>query len=189
VVDIHDFVTKNMGLPFTFDTSSGMAVWNYPVKQIRIDRVQDAERVESGRPYLYTTYRLRYSTMGGPDGDSRYIIKRDGQGNSVRAVALDPMPDFAYRNEYWVCAPATADAGGQMAFNVQALEAGFLTDKGRDKLISELWRRQAALCYASLGAPGGGSTVYVFEQDDGELVVFPDEASFQAAVEADRAAR
>src|SRR3712207_8184451 len=28
VIDIHDFITKNMGLPFTCDTSSGLAVWN-----------------------------------------------------------------------------------------------------------------------------------------------------------------
>jgi hypothetical protein len=186
VSDIHDFVTKNMGLPFTLDTSSGFAVWNYPVNHLRIDRQKEVERTEEGKPFSYTTYRLRFTTMGGPAGDTRYIIKRDEGGNAVRALALDPMPDFAYRNEYWVCAPVTTDTRGNTAYNVQALEAGFLTDKQRERLVTDLWRREAALCYASLAAPGGGDTVYAVEQADGELLVFPDAASFRAAVNADR---
>ncbi len=188
VTDIHDFVTKNMGLPFTFDTSSGLAVWNYPVRRLRIDRTQEVERTEDGKPYSYTTYRLRFVTMGGPTGDARYIVKRDAQANSVRALAIDPMPDFAYRNEHWVCAPVTPDSRGNTAYNVHALEAGFLTDKQRQRLVTDLWRRQAAICYASLGAPGGGDTVYLFEQSDGELVIYPDAAAFQAAVAAARRA-
>ncbi len=186
VVDIHDFVTKNMGLPFTFDTSSGLAVWNYPVNRVRIDRVGDAERTEGGKRYGYTSYRLQFVTMGGPTGDARYIVKRDEQGNAVRALALDPMPDFAYRNEHWICAPVTPDTRGNTALNVQALEAGYLTDKQRQRLVTDLWRRQAAICYASLAAPGGGDTVYAFEKADGEILIFPDEAAFQAAIDADR---
>jgi PAS domain-containing protein len=186
VIDIHDFVTKNMGLPFTFDTSSGLAVWNYPVNRVRIDLTGDVERAEDGKTYRYTSYRLRYVTMGGPTGDARYVIKRDDAGNAVRALALDPMPDFAFRNEYWVCAPATNDTRGNIAFNAHALEAGYLTDKARKRLLPDLWRRQAAICYASLGAPGGGDTVFVFEQADGDLLVFPDAAAFHAAVAADR---
>lgn len=187
VTDIHDFVTKNMGLPFTFDTSTGLAVWNYPVQSVRIDRNSEVQRVEDGKTYDYVTYRLRYTTMGGPEGDARYIVKRDAGGNSVRALAIDPMPDFAYRNEYWVCAPVVADSRGNAAYNVHALEAGFLTDKQRDRLVTELWRREAAICYASLAAPGGGDTVYLFEGSDGALIVYPDAASFQAAVAAARA--
>jgi hypothetical protein len=186
VIDIHDFVTRNMGLPFVFDTSSGLAVWNYPVNHVRIDRIKDVDRVEGGKTFTYTSYRLRYTTVGGPDDAVRYLIKRDEDGNAVRALALDPMPDFGFRNESWVCAPAISDPRGNVAFNVHALEAGYLTDKRRAQIVPELWRRQAAICYASLGAPGGGHTVYVFEQRDGELLVFPDAASFQAAVDADR---
>ena len=189
VVDIHDFVTKNMGLPFTFDTSSGLAVWNYPVNKVRIDRTGDVEKTEGGKAFSYTGYRLRYVTMGGPAGDARYLIKRDEQGNAVRALALDPMPDFAYRNEYWVCAPVTADPRGAAAFNVQALQAGYLTDKQREKLVIDLWRRQAVICYASLAAPGTDDTVWAFEKADGELLIFADHRSFEAAVEADRRAQ
>ena len=175
-----------MGLPFTFDTSSGLAVWNYPVRRVRIDRGAEAARAEGGKAFVYTSYRLRYATMGGPEGDARYLIKRDEEGNAVRALALDPMPDFAFRNERWICAPVAADSRGEAAINVHALEAGFLTDKPRARLVTELWRRQAAICYASLGAPGGGDTVYVFEAADGELIVYPDEAAFRAAIAAAR---
>jgi outer membrane protein assembly factor BamB len=185
VIDLHDFVTKNMGLPFVFDTSSGLAVWNYPVNQVRIDRVKDVERTEDGKPYSYTSYRLRFTTMGGPTGDARYLIKRDARGNAIRALALDPMPDFAYRNEYWVCAPVTTDLRGEVAYNASALGAGYLTDKQRRQLVPDLWRRQAALCYASLAAPGGGDTVYAFERSDGEIFVFADAAALQAAIDAD----
>ena len=189
VIDIHDFVTKNMGLPFTFDTSSGLAVWNYPVSRVRIDRTREVTRVEDGASFHYASYRLRYTTMGGPKGDARYLIKRDDDGNAVRALALDPMPDFAFRNEYWVCAPVTADAHGDPAYNLQALQAGYLTDKQRETIVPDLWRRQAAICYASLAAPGSGHTVYAFETTDGDVRIFPDAASFRAAVDADQRAQ
>jgi hypothetical protein len=188
VIDIHDFVTKNMGLPFTFDTSSGLAVWNYPVSRVRIDRTRDESRTEDGAQVSYTSYRLRYVTMGGPKGDARYIIKRDAEGNASRALALDPMPDFAFRNEYWVCAPATTDTRGGVAYNVQALQAGYLTDKQHKDIVPDLWRRQAAICYASLAAPGHGDTVYAFETAEGDIVIFPDAAAFRAAVEAEQRA-
>ena len=106
-----------------------------------------------------------------------------------RALAIDPMPDFAYRNEQWVCAPVATDTRGNAAYNVQALEAGYLTDKQRERIVPDLWRRQAAICYASLGPLGGGETVYLFEQRDGELLVFLDEAAFRAAVAADQRER
>jgi hypothetical protein len=186
VIDIHDLVTKNMGLPFTFDTSSGLAVWNYPVSRVRIDRTQEAQRTEGGKAYSYTSYHLRYTTMGGPAGEARYIIKRDERGNALRATALDPMPDFAYRNEHWVCAPVTTDQRGEVAQDWWALQAGYLTDPQRQRIVPDLWRRQAAICYASLAAPGGGNMVYAFEAEGGEISVFPDDASFKAAVDADR---
>lgn len=188
VIDIHDFITKNMGLPFTCDTSSGLAVWNYPVEKCRIDRVKEIERVEQGKRAVYTTYRLKMTTMGGPSVDAGYIIKRDDRGNAVRAVALDPMPDFAYRNEHWVCAPAALDVNGDVAYNVQALESGYLTDKSREQIVDEVWRRLGALVYASLRQPGAGKA-WVFEREDGTLIAFDDEASFEAAVRADLALR
>jgi hypothetical protein len=186
VIDIHDFITRNMGLPFTCDTSSGLAVWNYPVNKVRIDRLKQIERTEDGAPMTYTSYRLRYETMGGPGGDARYIIKRDAGGNMVRAVAEDPMADFAYRNERWVCAPATSDEQGTPAYNASALEGGYLVDKGRSKVIAALWRRLATLVYASLSAPAGAEPVRLFETRDGELRAFAHAASFQAAIAADR---
>jgi hypothetical protein len=188
VIDLHDFITKNMGWPFTCDTSAGMAVWNYPVSEVRIDRVREVEKSEGGQRWVYTTYRLRMTTMGGPSVDSSYIIKRDEKGNAVRAVAIDPMPDFAYRNEHWVCAPAAPDLNGTLAYNAHALEAGFLTDKSRERIIPDLWRRLGALVYASLSQPGTGP-VYLFEHEDGSLTAFEDAASFEAAIQADQARR
>ena len=188
VIDIHDFITKNMGLPFTCDTSAGLAVWNYPVSDVRIDRVREVEKTEDGQRWIYTTYRLRMTTMGGPKVDASYIIKRDEKGNAVRAVAIDPMPDFVFRNEHWVCAPAAPDLTGSLAYNAQALQAGYLTDKARERVVPELWRRLGALVYGSLAQPGTGP-VYLFEQEDGTLVTFEDKASFEAAVQADMARR
>ncbi len=188
VIDIHDFITKNMGLPFTCDTSSGLAVWNYPVSDVRIDRVREVEKTEEGQRWVYTTYRLRMTTMGGPKVDASYIIKRDEKGNAVRAVAIDPMPDFVFRNEHWVCAPAAPDLTGNLAYNAQALQAGFLTDKARERVVPELWRRLGALVYVSLSQPGTGP-VYLFEQEDGTLVVFENKASFEVAVQTDMARR
>jgi hypothetical protein len=54
--------------------------------------------------------------------DKRYSIKRDAQGNAVRALAVDPMPDFAYRNERWVCAPVAADTAKTVPFT-EAIES------------------------------------------------------------------
>ena len=186
VIDLHDFVTKNMGLPLVFDTSSGLAVWNYPVDHVRIDRLGEVERAEAGVGFTYTRYRLRYRTMGGPTGDAHYIIKRDLAGNAVRAVAEDPMPDFAFRNEHWVCAPAAADDRGTPAYNAAALEGGYLLDKGGTKVVAGLWRRLATLVYASLSAGPGAEPVRLFETRAGELRRFDDAASFQAAIAADR---
>ena len=186
VIDLHDFVTRNMGMPFTWDTSSGLAVWNYPVDKIRIDRLRQVDRVEDGAAVTYTSYRLRYTTMGGPGGDARYIIKRDPAGNMVRAVAEDPMPDFAFRNEHWVCAPGTSDEHGVAAYNASALESGYLLDKAGAKVVSGLWRRLATLIYASLSAGPGTEPVRLIETREGELRVFTDAAGFQAAIAAGR---
>jgi len=174
VIDLHDFVTKNMGLPLVFDTSSGLAVWNYPVNFVRLDRVSERERVEEGQPVSYTRYRLRYRTMGGPAGDTHYIIKRDAAGNAVRAVAEHPMPDFAFRNETWVCAPMAPDASGAAAINLGALAGGYLTDKAGERMITAMWRRLGALLYVSLSAGRGTEPVRLYEDADGGLRIFDD---------------
>jgi hypothetical protein len=179
VIEIHEFVMRQPGLPLVFDTSSGLAVWNYPVSKIRIDRLKEVEK----DGFWYTSYHLAYETMGGPSGKAGYIIKRDAKGNPERALALDPMPDFAFRQEHWVCAPVAADGEGRLAVNVQALRAGYLTDKAMEKVVPELWRRAATLLYASLTAEG--ERAWVFETSDGKMVSFRDQGSFEAAVEID----
>lgn len=189
VIEIHEFVTARMGLPFVFDTSSGMAVWNYPVSEICIDKQGQVDTVEAGRRYRYSSYSLRYVTMGGPSGQARYIIKRDEQGQAERALALDPMPDFAFRQDRWVCAPAAADAQGRMAINVHAQQAGYLTDKAGTQIVPVLWQRQAALLYAALAdeLAAEDGAAYLVETQDGQLFAFPSAAAFEAAVAADRA--
>lgn len=184
VIDLHDFVTKNMGLPLVFDTSSGLAVWNYPVDFIRIDRASEVERVESGAPVSYTRYRLRYRTMGGPAGDAHYIIKRDAAGNAVRAVAEDPMPDFAFRNERWICAPVAPDRSGAQAVNLAALAGGYLLDARGERLVTGLWRRLGNLLYASLTAGPGAEPVRLHEAVDGALTIVDDAAAWQRIIAA-----
>jgi len=125
---IHGFVTDKIGLPFVFDTASGMAVWNYPVEFVRVDREKETEKVEDGKKFTYTTYKLDYTTMGGPGGESRYIIKRNEKGEHVRSVAVDPMPDFAFRNEKWVCAPVAEDARGEPGVQRHGVQRG-LSDR------------------------------------------------------------
>lgn len=181
VIDLHDFVTKNMGLPFVFDTSSGLAVWNYPVDHVRIDRLGEVERTEDGAVFSYTRYRLRYQTMGGPDDDSHYIIKRDAAGNAVRAAAEDPMPDFAFRNERWVCAPLVADASGATAVNLAALSGGYLVDKAGERPVTALWARLGTLLYASLSSGAGAEPVRLYEAADGALSIITDAAVWAKA--------
>lgn len=189
VAEIDEYVVADMGLPLTFDTSSGQAVWNYPVDSIRRDVLGRVEKVEEGEPFVYTTYRMRYTTMGGPQGDARYIMKRDAMGRMVRAMALDPMPDFAFRNEHWVCAPVAMDIRGEAALNLRALTEGYGTDVERKSIVATLWERQAIALYASLSEETARHRAFIFEEGDGRLLSFPDRASFEAAVEADQALR
>jgi len=184
VMQIHDFVTADMGLPFTFDTASGMAVWNYPVSEMRIDLVTRVEKSEAGKNFTYSTYRMKYDTMGGPSGDVKYIIKRDETGRMVRAVALDPMPDFAFRHERWVCAPICLDNTGGQAYNVRGLDAGYLTDKARSKLEPALWQRQATILFAALSDKTAAAGAFVYEDEKGQLLSFANQADYDAAVNA-----
>jgi hypothetical protein len=185
VIAIHNFVMKDPGLPFTFDTSSGMSVWNYPVKTIQTDVEKTTEKVENGKTFTYTTYRLQYSTMGGPSGDVRYIIKRDETGEPVRAIALDPMPDFAFRYDRMVCGPVAPAAGGDMAINKAAYYSGYMTDRAKNKIVPTLWEKLATVLYAGLSDKTPKEGAYVFEKENGELLSFNSKAEFDAAVKAD----
>ena len=189
VAELDEYVVKDLGLPLTFDTSSGQAVWNYPVYYLRRDVLGRVTREEDGETFTYTTIQLSYDTIGGPKGDPRYILKRDRLGHTVRAMALDPMPDFAFRNEHWTCAPVALDRWDRPAMNLRGLTAGYLTDKDKATLVPELWERQAIVLYASMCDATAADHAWVFETEDGRLLSFPDEASFQAAVDADLAAR
>lgn len=93
------------------------------------------------------------------------------------------MPDFAFRNEHWICAPATTDLQGTPCFNIAALQNGYLLDKAGEKVVSGLWRRLATLLYASLSAPAGTSVVRLHEAADGTLSTFADEAAWKAAIQ------
>ncbi|MCK6547381.1 hypothetical protein L6R52_16145 [Myxococcota bacterium] len=186
---IHGFVAKSPGLPFTFDTDSGKAVWNYPVRFTRIDREKIARAVERGQEYTYTTYHLRYETMGGPTeagSDHRYVLKRDAAGKVVDALALTPMPDFAFRQDHWVSAPVAVDALGRRAVNLRAKEAGYLTSAGSTEITPALWKRQADVLYAGLRPQAKNEeTAHVWELEDGSLVAFSDPIAFEAAKKAD----
>jgi hypothetical protein len=189
VVELDEYVVKDLGLPLTFDTSSGQAVWNYPVDFLRREVLRRTTREEGGEVFTYTTIQLHFDTFGGPEGDPRYILKRDALGKTVRALALDPMPDFAYRNEHWTCAPVAMDQWGRPAMNLRGLTAGYLTDAGKRRIVPELWERQAIVLYAAMAEATAGEHAWIFETEDGRLLSFPDEASFEAAVEADQQLR
>ena len=184
VTAIDEFVVADMGLPFTFDTSSGQAVWNYPVSHISRDVEQRVTRDEDGESFTYTTYALAYQTMGGPSATTRYIIKRDALGRTVRALALEPMPDFAYRNERWVCAPLAPDVQGRAALNLRGITTGYLTDATGRRIVTALWERQAVVLYASLCDGVAPDHAWLVEGADGRLRSFADEASWSAAVAA-----
>ena len=64
--------------------------------------------------------------MGGPeDQNQKFIIKFNEQIKIVDNCALDPMPDFAYRQDHWTAAPITTDSQGATAYNVMALSEGY----------------------------------------------------------------
>ncbi len=188
--EIHGFVTENIGLPFTFDTDPSDPVWNYPVKDVRLDKLNEVTKNEGGQNFTYTTYKLHYATMGGPTeagSDHRYTIKRDAAGRPVDAMALDPMPDFAFRQDHWVSAPVVVDDRGNRAVNLKAKNAGYLTRQNSATVRGDLWQRQADILYAGLRAEpkGNGKETYLYELDEGTLVAFSDKAVFEAAKKAD----
>ena len=91
---------------------------------------KEITKEESGVTYTYRTFNLDYDSMGGPDKDQDFILKFNEAGKIVDSCATDPMPDFAYRNDHWVCAPITTDRQGRTVFNVMALDKGYLLRDG-----------------------------------------------------------
>ena len=131
--------------------------------------------------------------MGGPeDQNQKFIIKFNEQGKIVDTCALDPMPDFAFRQDHWTAAPVTSDNRGGAAYNVMALSKGYLLRQGGKSISdveTELWQQEAALLFASLSDETAEGHAYVFQKTDGSIVSFADKSSFHKAVEADKALR
>ena len=147
---------------------------------------------EDGESFTYRTLRLTYDTMGGPSGDSRFILKFDASGKIVDSCAIDPMPDFAYRNDHWVSAPVTTDVYGAPAYNIQGLNEGYLVREGGtsfDDVETSMWKRMATVLYASLSNETPEGHAYIFETSEGKVISFENKADFDAAVEADRKVR
>ena len=190
--EIYEYFMGRAGLPKTYDTTSKKAVWNYPVKSERLDLVSEKTVEENGESFTYRTLRLQYDTMGGPSGDSSFILKFDAAGNIVDSCAIDPMPDFAYRNDHWVSAPVTTDVYGAAAYNIQGLNEGYLVREGGtsfDDVETSMWKRMATVLYASLSNETPEGHAYIFEATDGKIISFENRADFDAAVEADRKLR
>jgi hypothetical protein len=130
--------------------------------------------------------------MGGPGGDSTFILKYNAAGKVVDNVALNAMPDFVFRNDHWVSAPVTTDVAGRTAFNAKALNKGYLLREGGgsyDDVETTLWRMEATVLYASLTDETAADHAYIFETSAGNVVSFANKADFNAAVTADKALR
>jgi hypothetical protein len=190
---LFNYFMDNPGLPKTYDTSPDAPVWNYPVDREKLDLLKEVTVEENGHNYTYRTFNLLYSTMGGPeDQNQKFIIKFNEQGKIVDNCALDPMPDFAYRQDHWTAAPITTDSQGATAYNVMALSKGYLLRQGGNSISdveTKLWEQEAALLFASLSNETAEGHAYIFQKGDGSLVSFADKASFHKAVEADKALR
>lgn len=178
VKEIHDFVTAKTGLPFVFDTSPEMMVWNYPVKFVKLDQVSRTEAPDG----VYTRYKLQYDTEGGPGNTVEYILKRDLSGKVIDGVALDAMPDFAFRHDGMKMGAVALDPSGKPVFNVGAYEHGYLTDaQGNIAPGLALYDRQLKLLYASLTAKADS---FIYEDEDGKLIRFTNKADFDALIKA-----
>lgn len=186
--EIYEFFMDNPGMAKTYDTSSGKAVWNYPVNREKLSVTNEVTKEENGRDFTYRTFSLAYETMGGPNKTQSFILKFNEAGKIVDSCALDPMPDFAYRNDHWESAPVTTDSSGRTAFNVMALNKGYLLNQGGnsfDDIVTDMWGTQATLLYASLTDETPAGQAYIFETQDGKIISFENEGDFKSAVDAD----
>jgi hypothetical protein len=157
-----------------------------------LDMTNEVVKEENGRDFTYRTFNLAYETMGGPNKSQKFILKFNEAGKIVDSCALDPMPDFAYRNDHWESAPVTTDRQGRAAFNVMALNKGYLLSQGGnsfDDIVTDLWHTQATLLYASLSDETPEGHAYIFQTQDGKIISFDTKEDFNAAVEADKSLR
>ncbi len=178
VKEIHEFVTSKTGLPFVFDTSPEMAVWNYPVNFVQLDQLSRTQAADA----VYTKYKLHYTTEGGPGGTAEYILKRDFSGKIIDSVALTPMPDFAFRHDGIKLGAVALAANGEPVFNASAWQGGYLLDEqGSVEPGLALYERQLKLLYASLTAKAES---FVYETEEGQLIRFTNKADFDALVAA-----
>jgi hypothetical protein len=190
--EIYEFFMDNPGMAKTYDTTSGKAVWNYPVNREKLDMTNEVVKEENGRDFTYRTFNLAYETMGGPNKSQKFILKYNEAGKIVDSCALDPMPDFAYRNDHWESAPVTTDSQGRTAFNVMALDKGYLLSQGGnsfDDIVTDMWHTQATLLYASLTDETPEGHAFIFQAQDGKIISFENQEDFNAAVEADKSLR
>jgi len=190
--EIYEFFMNNPGMAKTYDTSSDKAVWNYPVNREKLDMTNEVVKEENGRDFTYRTFNLAYETMGGPNKSQKFILKFNEAGKIVDSCALDPMPDFAYRNDHWESAPVTTDSQGRTAFNVMALDKGYLLSEGGnsfDDIVTDMWHTQATLLYASLSDETPEGQAFIFQTQDGKIISFNSQEDFNAAVEADKSLR
>ncbi|MEC9464962.1 MAG: hypothetical protein VX834_04205 [Myxococcota bacterium] len=186
--EIFEYFMENPGMAKTYDTTSSSAVWNYPVNREKLDLLKEVTKEEDGQTYTYRTFNLDYETMGGPDKEQKFILKYNEAGKIVDSCALDPMPDFAYRNDHWVSAPVTTDAQGRAAFNVMALDKGYLLRQGGnsfDDIETAMWKTEATILYAALTDETAAGEAYIFETQDGKIISFDSKTDFDAAVKAD----
>ena len=180
VKEVHDFVLDRIGLPFVFDTSPDMAVWNYPVDFVQVDQVSRTETADG----IYTRYKLRYTTEGGPSGDCEYLIKRDAAGKVLDTCAVTPMPDFAFREERLVMGAVAVDERGRAVYNNSAASTGALFDaNGGVEPGLAMYERQLKALYAALTNPTD-KAAYIYEDDDGKMYRFTDKVAFDAAIAA-----
>ena len=189
---LFEFYLENPGLPKTYDTDPGKSVWNYPVNKEIVALKKSVSRVEDGQEFVYRTFELSYETMGGPSKKAGFILKYNQAGEIVADLGLDPLPDFAYRKERWVCAPITEDVNGQTSVNAQAYQKGYLLGRDGETLadvVPDLWRAQAAILYAGLSDATSEEVAFLMETKDGEFISFDTRAEFEAAVAADQALR
>ncbi len=193
VIDIHSFITHKLGLPFVFDTSPGMSVWNYPVnsltpaitKTVYVDKNgkvlnPDGSSLSSSKmhqvKFSYTSYSVSYTSMGGPNGTFEYVLKRNPRGDIIDACALTPMPDFAFREEKTVSTLVGIDDNGQPYYNPGAVSLGFgalFEGDSIKSLDASMWEDAGTILFASLMGKGN-----VAKLDDGRIVTFDDSAKF-----------
>ena len=181
---LHELIVREPGRSFTVDTSPDLVVWNHAVSALRLDEERSVERTEGDRTMRFTTYRLDYETVAGPGNSVRYILKRDNAGRIVDSMALDPMPDFAFRHDEWVMAPITLDSEGQLAINMHALEAGYLSDAS-GQMNPAVWASLGRILYASLSEQTRDHGALLFVDQQGRTLSFDSEHEFGRAVQAD----